>query len=435
MPEVARQLILLRLVPSNKIRVLLPILFLVPVIGVLSSKAMVPILLVGLLFLAGAHIKCGSFRLRFPVIFTVGLVVLLSWSVVGLTVSPLAKQGFQLVGLLAGLLLAGMIFLGLAGKFDETERRKLEFWSILGFFSAIFLMAFEAATTNFLSRILRGLDWPDIIGSGGSGENLNSFLNNGIVILTLIMWPVLTVFVSQKKRVLALLSIILMVGLSIFMNHIASLAAITAGILIWGAAYLSRKVTARLIATLFVIATISAPILVQQFTASTNLDDLTNSTVGRKLPPSAIHRLFIWKFAAQSSLQRPIFGWGLDASRSLPGGGKKFVVYDRSVGEGKTKLIYKDLLLPLHPHNQLIQIWLELGAVGAVIVALFGGIYIWKLARIERDQTPVFGLVISYLCYANLSFGAWQNWWIATIFLVAFIWQLLISNQASPKPI
>ena len=72
--------------------------------------------------------------------------------------------------------------------------------------------------------------------------------------------------------------------------------------------------------------------------------------------------------------------------------------------------------MPLHPHNSSLQIWLELGAVGAIIVAVFGWIFIRKLE--DDDTDPVlFGVVISILAFNFISFGVWQSWWIATQFL------------------
>jgi len=430
--KVSLQLTRFKLFRFDEAGILSPVLFLVPVVGVLSSKAMVLILAIALLLLAGLHIRRGGPWPRPPAPLTVGLAILLAWSAVGLIGSPLPEQGARLIGPLAGILLAGMIFLGLIPVPDDQAHRAMGNWFIWGFFSANFLLFFEAATTNFISRKLRGLDWSDIISIGGLGENLDAFLNNGIVILALMMWPVLSIFLRRKNWVLALLSIGLVVGFSISIGHMASLAAVTAGACVWGSAYLGRKITARLLAAIFVIAALFAPILVQQFTTSVDLHKLANSSFGRKLPSSAVHRLFIWDFTAKFSLERPVTGWGLNASRALPGGGEKFIVYDQRIGDGKTTKLYNDLLLPLHPHNQLLQIWLELGAIGAVIVALFGGLFILKLANIARAETPVFGLIVSYLAFSNFSFGAWQSWWIATIFLVVFIWRTLSGNQTAP---
>ncbi|HTI67354.1 MAG TPA: O-antigen ligase family protein [Caulobacteraceae bacterium] len=104
-------------------------------------------------------------------------------------------------------------------------------------------------------------------------------------------------------------------------------------------------------------------------------------------------RLDIWRFAASRILERPFFGWGLDAARMFSPN------------------------IPLHTHNAAIQIWLELGAVGASIAALF---WLWLGGRIDaleaRDRplaATAAACASAYLTIGALSFGVWQEWWLA----------------------
>ena len=70
---------------------------------------------------------------------------------------------------------------------------------------------------------------------------------------------------------------------------------------------------------------------------------------------SAGHRLLIWSFVGTRISERPALGWGLDSSRAIPGG-----KYEIRPGQAR---------LPLHPHNAALQIWLELGGIGALPAA------------------------------------------------------------------
>jgi O-antigen ligase len=104
-------------------------------------------------------------------------------------------------------------------------------------------------------------------------------------------------------------------------------------------------------------------------------------------------RLDIWRFASAEILHNPLVGWGLDASRSWP----------------------RDI--PLHPHDAALQIWLELGALGAALVALF---WAWLFTRIaamvEEDRNmaaAAAAAATAYLTIGALSFGVWQEWWLA----------------------
>src|SRR3546814_3641058 len=76
------------------------------------------------------------------------------------------------------------------------------------------------------------------------------------------------------------------------------------------------------------------------------------------LPLSWQHRIEIWRFAAEKAAERPLTGWGFDATRVL---GR---IAESEVFSGRT--------LALHPHNLSLQVWLELGGVGALLVVGIG---------------------------------------------------------------
>lgn len=104
-------------------------------------------------------------------------------------------------------------------------------------------------------------------------------------------------------------------------------------------------------------------------------------------------RTDIWRFAADRIFEKPFLGWGLDAARTF------------------------SPQIPLHTHNAAIQIWLELGAVGAAIAALF---WLWLGGRIDaiedRDRplaAACAACASGYLTIGALSFGVWQEWWLA----------------------
>jgi len=124
---------------------------------------------------------------------------------------------------------------------------------------------------------------------------------------------------------------------------------------------------------------------------------------------SAGHRLLIWRFAGERIAERPVFGWGLDASRSVPGA-------DVEARPGEK-------FLPLHPHDWALQAWLELGAPGALLLALFVG-WLWlRLAsapwpRLYRAAAGGSLTVVSGI--AGAGWGIWQEWWLGTLALALF---------------
>lgn len=110
------------------------------------------------------------------------------------------------------------------------------------------------------------------------------------------------------------------------------------------------------------------------------------------LKASWFARADIWRFVSGEIPTHPLLGWGMDASRMWPN------------------------LIPLHPHNAALQVWLELGAVGVAIVTLFWA-WLWdRIARLcEADRgagAAAAAVAVAYLVIGALSFGVWQEWWL-----------------------
>lgn len=102
-------------------------------------------------------------------------------------------------------------------------------------------------------------------------------------------------------------------------------------------------------------------------------------------------RMGYWRHATDWIGDHPLRGWGLDASREFAPG------------------------IILHPHNGALQIWLELGLIGAVSVAVFWGVLFANLSRPERDPGRAVAAATAgaYLVFSAVSFGVWQEWWLA----------------------
>src|SRR5262249_7944535 len=124
---------------------------------------------------------------------------------------------------------------------------------------------------------------------------------------------------------------------------------------------------------------------------------------------SAGHRLLIWSFVGDRIAEHPLAGWGLDASRSIPG--------------GKDLIRPGETWLPLHPHNAPLQVWLELGVPGVVLFALVVG-YLWHilaLAAWSRMFAAAAGASLAIALIACFTaYGVWQEWWLGALWFSLF---------------
>jgi O-antigen ligase len=118
---------------------------------------------------------------------------------------------------------------------------------------------------------------------------------------------------------------------------------------------------------------------------------------------SAGARLDIWIAVAHKVMEAPILGHGIEATRSITSWANDF-------------LYFRGRSIP-HPHNGILQVWIEFGVIGATMVAM-----IWvALTRcvdnvVPEDRPPLLALSASILIVIGVSHGLWQSWWLWGVF-------------------
>ena len=132
---------------------------------------------------------------------------------------------------------------------------------------------------------------------------------------------------------------------------------------------------------------------------------------------SIIHRLLVWEYVGKQIIKKPFLGHGAGTSRLIGQNIILNVPYSAQDIKGG---------VPLHPHNNYLQIWLEFGILG-IIIASFIWVKILRFGFIKRRESYVLGTgicstIVTIFVASNLSFGVFQAWWMASlglIFLVA----------------
>jgi O-antigen ligase len=119
-------------------------------------------------------------------------------------------------------------------------------------------------------------------------------------------------------------------------------------------------------------------------------------------------RLEIWAAMSERMNERPFLGYGYEAARVVP---------------MPLQGVYFPDPLVAHPHNLVMQAWLEAGLVGALVMAVVF-VLLWRRIEREKDRRIrrlYFMSVCGVVAFALVGWNMWQTWWVATLFLVIML--------------
>jgi O-antigen ligase len=207
----------------------------------------------------------------------------------------------------------------------------------------------------------------------------------------------------------------------------AALLAFVISVFAYGAAHVAPRLVA---ATMFagaVLLSVALPLATPNFDATVRLHQ--NAPW---IKDSGIHRLLIWRFTADRIAERPLLGWGMDASRELPGGHE-----DLSKALPGLNFNYSITAISLHPHSAALQWLVELGlpglCLGLAIIALGLWHAAFRGALSSAERAGALAWAAAGLTVAMLSFGIWQAWWLATLWLTATLYAATVDNEERGK--
>lgn len=225
----------------------------------------------------------------------------------------------------------------------------------------------------------------------------------GVVVLLGLVWPIAGAALGAGRPTLAIAALFVGGFFSFQFGQFANVAAFGFGLGGFLLAYLAPRFAILLVSGGLSGWMLAAPFVTPMVLASQGLVE--------RLPPSLAARAGIWEFVCQRIAEQPWIGRGLDASRA---------VRDTIVIRGA-----EAPAIQLHPHSASLQVWYETGLVGAALASLAilaGG---WAASRaLARDPFAAAGACATLAAYgliANVSFGAWQEWWNASILLAGAV--------------
>ncbi len=363
-----------------------------PAAGVLQSKALAPIAVVALALAVLAHRRQrGAWPWPRGVVAWLA-IFLFGW---GAVTALWAIEPGRALG--TSLQIGGFVALGAAAARAVAEEaaaahRRLLLAATGGLAAGILLAGLDAATGNAIRAAVRGLkEIPPSLVFGLKPAASAMALWLPLVATAPLPWLLRAGVIGAGALVLVLLP-----------GEAAKLAVL-AGLLAGGLALLLPRLARPGLGAVLAVAVIAMPMLLGPV--------LARGVPAAGIPPSAAHRLLIWDFVIGRIAERPLLGWGMEASRSLPGHRdhptpEALARFGLDGAESAAWLTSAELL-PLHPHNGALQLRLELGWPGVLLAAALA------LSLALACGSPVaLAMLAAGAVTAMLSFGAWQEWWV-----------------------
>jgi O-antigen ligase len=118
------------------------------------------------------------------------------------------------------------------------------------------------------------------------------------------------------------------------------------------------------------------------------------------------NRVEIWDYVSRYAMQSPLYGFGIEATRSIEN-------FD-------SKEIYQAGKGILHPHNFVFQLWIEFGIIGiAGAIAFVSYLLSSMRANLNPKQRSItLSTFIASMYIGATGYGMWQGWWLGSLLLI-----------------
>ncbi len=365
------------------------------------------------LWIAAIYIRCG----RYPWdgrswLIPATMVGLVAYGALTTVWSIAPDRSLHIAIKLIPILAGGWLLIGAAAQLDARARQRTATALMIGGAIALVLIAIEVATAGLIQGLLRG----DGLVGRGSLYHLNRTASQ----LAILIWPLWLVLDRRYGPLAAAGGVIVAVLALVSLDPDTPVLAVLAGGVFLALAYAAPRLARWLmIAGVLVVALAIPlyPVLLPKIDSALAAVNITDFTLR--------HRFAIWDFAATRTMEQPLLGWGLGASRVVPGADG----IAAQVGAAAEAL-------PLHPHNALLQMWLELGIPGIVLALTAVLTILTKITGyISGRKELAVGLTVIFSAslIAELSYGVWQSWWLVFLWVLAALTIAIAGKSKQPE--
>jgi hypothetical protein len=361
----------------------------VPVVAPFSRRSIFILLPfgAGLIVLAAAmiDIRRGARRLLDQLLSPIGLaaIVLAVWAGLSIIWTPFRFE--------AGVRLfkdAGTGALAMIAVAFLPERMRLSSLYLLPIGLAIAAAIALAYSLNGAARLVEG-------------SELDTFtLERGTLTLVIMIWPALAALAARRRVVSAVALALGIVVATAAVRQPDALVALVLGGLVYGAAVADQKRTANVLAIVFALLVMSAPLLPALIVFGAKL-----ATGG---VPDALQPFAAWAHVLGTQKQRLLTGHGLETLRGFAAS---------NVGVTAS-------------HGVLFEVWYELGTIGAVALAFILAAAFRAADRRAEGVAPylIAGLT-SAIILAMLDQDGTRLWWVTLLAVAAISFGGVVHGQ------
>jgi O-antigen ligase len=318
-----------------------------------------------------------------PLAGIAGLFLLLCWASAAWSIVP--RESVRGALGLTGVLVALLVFH--AGRTDRPE--------VIETLFRVLLVA--TLVGSALACLDMALGYPlESLVSTKPGVHAATKYNRGFDYLVLIAWPLLA-HAWWRRRWWAVCALGLAMAVMLAATQsLAARVAVAAGVVVLVLAWAAP----RLIAILLVWG---MAVLVAALPAALRLLAARRTELTRVLKPSGVNRLEIWDYMTARVFEHPLRGWGLLSAKYLPIHPDELARYVYTDARG------------IYPHNQWLELWVELGALGAALGLVFAVLLLRRIRRLPGSLRPfAYAAFAAAMTIASVNYEVvTDSWWCA----------------------
>lgn len=401
--------------------VLLLVVFLLPPVAVFSGLAVAPFyaVLLAVLLIEGLRKKAIHLPFSMPIFFFVLLAI---WALASHFWAINSDRALSEWAATFAIILLSIVTFGVLQHLRKNQLEALTFALSIAIPLMLLLIAVELKFFGFLYSFF-GTQFFSKTNIFFNAE----VYNRGACFLAVIFWALLMAHSKRMRQnmptsiLLGVVSIATIVTLGM-LESLSAKVAFVGGVVAFIAVLLMPVISIRLLQ----IAVILLAVGMVWYAPKLN----PNEFAEKNIPPSALHRIFIWSFSGQKAAENMWQGYGFYNSRDIAGG--KDVI---ALGNQSSPLGWVNL--PNHSHNAMLQMWLELGLVGlSLYVLLIVTSLSWMLKYVQStlQRAIMVAMLVTYLGISLLAFNVWQEWWIATGLLGFMLMRLYVDGFIDYAP-